>query len=64
MPPANFHGVEAEIFIMFHTLVIGVKLFKKLNDKVKSGKSSCLDNWTIATTPMSGRTHTSPCDSG
>jgi hypothetical protein len=44
MPFTNFHGVDVENYVMFHTLVIGVKLFKKFNDKVKSGKSPCLDD--------------------
>jgi hypothetical protein len=43
-------------FLGLHTLVIGEKLLKELNDKVKNRKNPCLDSWTIATTPRCKRT--------
>jgi len=45
-------------FLNLHTLVIGANLLKELGDKVKSRKNPC------PITPKSGKTHTSPYDSG
>lgn len=45
-------------FLGLHTLEIGEKLLKELNDKVKSRKNPCLDSWTIATTPRCKRIFT------
>jgi hypothetical protein len=69
MPFINSHGVGVKIPTMygvfsFHTLVIGAKFLKELDDMVKSGKKSCFDNRIVAIAPMHRRTHTSPCDSG
>jgi hypothetical protein len=51
-------------FFNFHTFVIGAKLFKELDDKVKNEKGPCFDSQIVATTPRCTRTHTSPYDSG
>jgi hypothetical protein len=48
----------------FNILIIGVKFLKKLSDRVKSDKNPCLNSWTVAHAPMSGRTHTNSYDNG
>jgi hypothetical protein len=51
-------------FFNLHTLVIGAKLLKELDDRVKSEKGLCPDSQIVATTPRHRRTHTNPYDSG
>ncbi len=45
-------------FFNLHTLVIGVRFFKKLSDKVKSEKDPCFANRIATTTPRCRRTLT------